>query len=398
MADRSYDLVLLGATGFTGGLTAEYLARHAPAECRWALAGRNRAKLEKLRTQLAHIDPALAELPLVSAESSDQQSLRRVAESTRVVLTTVGPYVLHGEPLVAACADAGTDYVDLTGEPEFVDIMYVRHHQRAVQTGARLVHACGFDSVPHDVGAYFTVQQLPKGAPITVRGYVRASGAVSGGTFASALTAFSRVGRNVSAARARRRIEPRGDGRSSRAVGGRPHFDHESGGWALPFPSLDPQVVARSGRAVPRYGPDFRYSHYVSVPHLWTAAGIVGGVVGLATAAQIPPARAALLRRLPSGEGPSAAKRANNWFRVTFVGEGGGQRVVTQVSGGDPGYDETAKMLTEAALALAFDPGLPQTAGQVTTVAAMGDALLQRLQAAGMRFDVIAGKDVVASQ
>jgi short subunit dehydrogenase-like uncharacterized protein len=139
---------------------------------------------------------------------------------------------------------------------------------------------------------------------------------------------------------------------------------------------------------VERYGPDFRYSHFVAVPHLWTAGGIVGGVAGLFVAAQIPPARTALLKRLPAGEGPSAAKRARSWFRVTFVGEGGGERVVTRVSGGDPGYDETAKMLAEAALALAFDD-LPATAGQVTTVTAMGDALLTRLQKAGIGFEVV---------
>ena len=157
---RTYDIVIFGATGFTGELTAAYLAEHAPAGLRWALAGRNPGKLEAVRDPLAAIDPALAELPLLHADSTDDASLRAVAESTRVVITTVGPYLLHGEPLVAACAAAGTDYVDLTGEPEFVDRMYLEHHDAAVATGARIVHACGFDSIPHDLGAYFTVQQL----------------------------------------------------------------------------------------------------------------------------------------------------------------------------------------------------------------------------------------------
>jgi short subunit dehydrogenase-like uncharacterized protein len=389
--DRIYDLVLLGATGFVGALSAAYLARHAPATCRWALAGRNQEKLEAVRAQLAGIDSSLARLPLLPADAGDPASLRRLAESTRVVMTSVGPYVRYGEALVSACADAGTDYVDLTGEPEFVDTMYVRHHERATRSGARIVHACGFDSVPHDLGAYFTVQQLPAGVPLTLSGYVRASAAMSGGTLASAVTGLSRPRHNVKAARARRQVEPRLDGRSARAVGGRPHFDAASSGWALPLPTLDPQIVARSGRAVARYGPDFRYSHYLCVPHVYTAAGIVAGVAGVAALAQIPPARAALLKRLPAGEGPSVEKRARSWFRVTFVGEGGGQRVVTQVSGGDPGYDETAKMFAEAALALAFDPDLPPASGQLTTVAAMGDALLRRVQAAGIRFEVLSG-------
>jgi short subunit dehydrogenase-like uncharacterized protein len=154
------------------------------------------------------------------------------------------------------------------------------------------------------------------------------------------------------------------------------------------MPTVDPQIVGRSARAVDRYGPDFRYTHSVSLPHAWTAAGLVSLIAGVATVSQIGPARRALLKRLPQGEGPSDEKRAKSWFKVTFVGEGGGQRVVTRVSGGDPGYDETAKMLAESALALAFDD-LPTTAGQVTTAAAMGDSLLDRLQKAGLGFEVL---------
>jgi short subunit dehydrogenase-like uncharacterized protein len=185
--DRPYDIVLFGATGFTGGLTAQYLAGHLPAGARWALAGRSLAKLEAVRDRLAEIDPGCADLPLLTADSTDPASLRAVAEQARVVITTVGPYLEHGEPLVAACAAAGTDYLDLTGEPEFVDRMYLAHHATAARTGARIVHACGFDSIPHDLGALFTVAQLPSGVPLTVRGVVRSNAAFSGGTFHSAL-------------------------------------------------------------------------------------------------------------------------------------------------------------------------------------------------------------------
>src|ERR687891_2339899 len=147
-AERAHDIAVFGATGFTGELTAEYLAGHAPAETRWALAGRNRSKLEQVRERLAGIEPRCAELPLLHADAEDPESLREVAAASRVVITTVGPYINYGEPLVAACAEAGADYVDLTGEPEFVDRMYVRHHKRAEESGARIVHACGFDAIP----------------------------------------------------------------------------------------------------------------------------------------------------------------------------------------------------------------------------------------------------------
>lgn len=200
-AARPYDVVLFGATGFVGVLTAEYLARHAPDGCRWAVAGRDRAKLEKLRTRLTALDPRCADLPLIEADASDEGSLRSLAESARVVATTVGPYVWYGEKLVAACAEAGTDYADLTGEPEFVDRMYVEHDARARETGARLVHACGFDSVPHDLGAYFTVRQLPEDVPLRIDGFVRSNAVFSGGTFASALTAMGRGPQTARAAR-----------------------------------------------------------------------------------------------------------------------------------------------------------------------------------------------------
>ncbi|WP_346538883.1 saccharopine dehydrogenase NADP-binding domain-containing protein [Micromonospora sp. DPT] len=386
--DRPYDLVLFGATGFTGGLTAEYLARHAPAGLRWALAGRNPAKLAAVRDRLTDIDAALAELPLLTADVTDAASLRAVAESARVVASTVGPYVHHGEPLLAACAAAGTDYLDITGEPEFVDLMYVRHHAEAVRTGARLVHACGFDSIPHDLGAWYTVKQLPSDAPITVDGFVRAGGRFSAGTYHSALTAFSRTGEMSRAAKERKAVEPRPEGRRVRAVPGRVGRSKEIGMWAVPLPTIDPQVVRRSAAARPEYGPDFRYRHFAAVKRLPTVLVSGVGFAGLIGLVKLPPTRRWLLGRLASGQGPTAEQRAKSWFRVRFLGSGGGRRVLTEVSGGDPGYDETAKMLAESALCLACDD-LPATAGQVTPVTAMGDALLDRLVKAGITFRVL---------
>ena len=385
---RTYDLVLFGATGFTGGLTAEYLARNVPSGCRWALAGRNRARLEAVRDRLSAIDSQLADLPLLAADATDPGSLRVVAEASRVVITTVGPYIEYGEPLVAACAAAGTDYVDLTGEPEFVDLMFLRHHQTAVASGARIVHACGFDSIPHDLGAWFTVQQLPAGVPVRLRGMLRAGGRPSGGTFASALTAFSRARQMKAVTAERRRTEPRPEGRRVRAVARPPHRDPETGYWLVPLPTVDPLVVKRSAAALDRYGPDFEYAHYAAVRRLPVVVGTGVGVAALAAAAQVPALRRFLMSRLPQGQGPSAEQRAASWFSMRFVGEAGGRRVTTQVSGGDPGYDETAKMLAESALCLAFDDN-PTTAGNVTTATAMAERLVDRLVKAGIGFEVL---------
>ena len=386
-SDRELDIVLFGATGFTGALTAEYLARNAPHGCRWALAGRNHAKLEKVRDRLASFDASLAELPLLHADVNDTASLREIARRARVVITTVGPYIEYGEPLVAACAAAGTDYVDLTGEPEFVDRMYVAHHEQAVRSGARIVHACGFDSIPYDLGVLFTVQQLPEGAALRVRGMLRSNATVSGGTLASALTAISRGAKMRQASAERRALEPRVEGRKVRSSAKGPHFDKEAGFWLVPLPTLDPLVVRRSAAALERYGPDFTYSHYGAAKRLYSVVGGLGLVGVLAAGAQVPPVRSFLMRRLPQGEGPSEERRAKAYFSVRFIGEGGGRTVRTEVRGGDPGYTETSKMLAESALCLAFDEN-PPTAGQVTTAVAMGDHLLARLMRAGLRFTV----------
>jgi short subunit dehydrogenase-like uncharacterized protein len=384
---RRYDLALFGATGFTGGLTAAYLAANAPAGLRWALVGRNRARLEAVAAEIA-AESSAPPPELLLADAADAAALAGVAGAARVVVTTVGPYALHGGPLVAACAAAGTDYVDLTGEPEFVDRMWIEHNAEAERTGARLVHCCGFDSIPHDLGAYFTVAQLPGGVPLKVDGYVRSNAGFSGGTYHSAINGFARARQTVAAARERRRAEARPPGREVHSAPPRVRHDEELGGWVVPLPTIDGPVVRRSAAALDRYGPDFTYGHHAVARHLASVAAVAAGVGAVALLAPLPPARKLMLKAKSPGEGPGEAERERSWFKVRFVGEGGGRRVVTEVSGGDPGYTETAKMLAESGLCLAFDD-LPPTAGQVTTAVAMGDALLARLRRAGISFRLL---------
>ncbi|WP_067599349.1 saccharopine dehydrogenase family protein [Nocardiopsis listeri] len=385
---RGYDIVLFGATGYTGALTAEYLAENAPRELRWALAGRNIDKLEAVRAELAEIDPDRPTPDLLLADVDDTASIRTLAASAQVVITTVGPYAEYGEPLVAACAAEGTDYVDLCGEPAFVDHMYVRHHATAQSTGARIVHACGFDSVPHDLGVLFTVGRLPEGVPLHVEGFVRAQGTASGGTLRSAVGAFSDPVGLIAAARDRRAVEDQPKDRRVRVDRSGIPRTRLARGWTLPLPSLDPQMVARSAAALERYGPDFSYGHYGAFRHLSSAVGAVGGAAGMMAAAQVPALRERLLSLRSPGEGPSEEQLAGGWFTVHFVGSGGGRRVHTLVSGGEPGYAATSGMLAESALCLWRDE-LPTTSGQVTPAAAMGEALIERLPRAGVEFQVL---------
>jgi short subunit dehydrogenase-like uncharacterized protein len=324
----------------------------------------------------------------VVADVGDTDSVRRVAESARVVISTVGPYIHYGEPMVAACAATGTDYVDLTGEPEFVDLMWLRYHEEAQRTGARLVHSCGFDSLPHDLGVLYTVDRLPENAPIRMEGFVRVGGTFSGGTYHSAVHAMSRLRQSMRVAGERRRSEARPADRRVRGETRPPHHDAAAGGWLLPLPTIDPQTVLRSARALDRYGPDFTYSHYLVVKQLPVLAGLVAGTGAMIALAQLPPTRDALLKLRDPGEGPTPEQRAKAWFKVRFRGESGGRRILTEVTGGDPGYGETSKMLAESALCLAHD-AVPERAGQLTPAVAMGQALIDRLTRAGIGFAVV---------
>lgn len=386
-AAREYDIVLFGATGFTGELTAQYLAINSPPKLRWALAGRNQNKLKAVRDRLAAINPSCKDMALLSADAGDTPSLQTVAAQARVVITTVGPYIRHGAGLVAACAANGTDYVDLTGEPEFVDRMWLAHHEAAEASGARIVHCCGFDSIPHDLGALFTVKQLPQDQPIELEGFVRAGGTLSGGTWHSAVTAFSRLRQIAQASKQRRREETWPGDRKIGSTRQRVRYDRELGTWLLPFPSVDPQVVRRSAAALDQFGPDFRYGHYIQVKKFQSLVALMGGASLAVMGAQFGPTRRQLLKFRQPGDGPSPEERAKAWFRVRFHGSAGEQRVVTEVTGGDPGYGETAKMLAESALCLSQDR-LPKRAGMLTPATAMGDKLIARLQKAGIEFRV----------
>jgi short subunit dehydrogenase-like uncharacterized protein len=384
MADRQYDVVVFGATGFTGALTAEYLVQHAPPDTRLGLAGRNREKLEELRARLGE---RARELPLLIADVDDAASIKALAASARVVISTVGPYTLYGEPLVAACAEAGTDYVDLTGESGFVDLMWLRYHEEAQRSGARLVHSCGFDSIPYDLGALFTVSQLPDNVPIRLDGYVRTGGTISGGTYQSTIQIMARLRQARRVARERAAREPRPAGRRVKGDRGQPHHDARAGGWCVPLPTIDPPTVLRSARALETYGPDFTYSHFLVIKRLPVLFGLAAGAGTMIALAQLEPTRDLLSRLKRSGDGPTAEQRARAWFKVQFAAFAGGQLLRTEVSGGDPGYGETSKMLAESALCLAGDE-LPELAGQLTPAVAMGQALIDRLQRAGIRFEV----------
>jgi len=388
--ERSYDIALFGASGYTGRLTAQYLAANAPTGLRWALVGRSLSRLETIADELAADHPEAPAPDLLQADADDSGALNALAEAARVVASTVGPYIHCGGRLVAACAAAGTTYCDITGEPEFVDRTWRLHHTEAERSGGRLVHCCGYDSIPHDLGAYFTIAQLPEGVPLALNGYVRvgSTGVLSGGSYQTAITMLSRARSTAAEAKRRKAAEAPPAGRSIKPAKRALRRQPTLGGWTVPLPTIDGVIVLRSAAAVERYGPDFSYGHHIVAKRLSSVVAAGAAVGTMATMAALPPTRKLLLKLKAAGEGPSKEVRERNWFKVIFVGEGGGMRVVTEVAGGDPGTTETSKMLGQSALCLAFDD-LPHAAGQLTPVAAMGDMLLKRLQQAGTTFQVL---------
>lgn len=379
MSDRAYDVVLLGATGFTGRLTAEHLARRLTGTTtRWAIAGRNEDELKAVADTLPGDGPAIEVVDV-----QDLDGLTALAGRTTALATTVGPFAERGLPVVEACVRAGTEYADITGEPGFVAEVRDRFDAPARDAGIRLVSCCGFDSVPHDLGVGFTVEQLPDDAPLTVRGYVEADARFSGSTARTAVGAIA----------SRQLPSNRVDGeREVRSLPLRIHrIDDAVGidGYGVPLPTVDPAIVLRSAAVLDGYGSKFRYGHFARIR---TLPAVVGGVAGVATfgaLASLPPTRALLEKVLPAaGEGPSAERRARSSFAVTFHGIGGGRQVVTRVSGGDPGYDETAKMLGEAVLTLAQD-GPGTSTGAVTPAQGLGTGYRGRLTGQGLRFEVV---------
>jgi short subunit dehydrogenase-like uncharacterized protein len=404
---REFDIIALGATGFTGALVAEYLLDRygIGRDLRWAAAGRNESKLGQLRSQLG---AAAEELPIIVADSLDPSSMDELAKRARVVLTTVGPYAHFGSPLVAACAANGTHYCDLAGEVQWIRRMIDAHDEQARETGAKIVHCCGFDSIPMDIGAWFLQQEAHARhgdycKSITL--FVKAmKGGASGGTMASMMNIMreARADREVARVLARPySLNPEGEQKGpdegdQRGV----RYDDATKSWTAPFvmATVNTRVVRRTHALLGYpWGKSFRYHEAVrTAPGVggWLkAASVTGGLAGLFTFASFGGTRSLLERYvLPKpGTGPDRKARENGFFNLLQIGElPDGATISGKITGDrDPGYGSTSKMLSEAAVCLAFDDTGPD-GGVLTPAAAMAAPLLERLRKnAGLTFDVL---------
>ncbi len=390
MSDRDYDIVVFGASGFVGKLTAEYLLGKPR---RWAIAGRNRDKLAALGISA----------PIEVVDAMDRAACDRIARRAKVVCTTVGPYAKYGSALVAACAEAGTHYCDLTGEVPWMREMIDAHHARARETGARIVHTCGFDSIPSDLGTWATQQEFIHrfGQPATrVTALFQMSGGVSGGTAASAFE-IAEAMKDPEVRRLLRDPHALDPDRGAHANGRRESpigWNRDLKMFTAPFVMADTNSpVVRRGHALAGFpwGRDFEYREMTGVRGnargLATAIATTAVLGGLQAALKRPRLRAWLRTKAPQpGEGPSAERRARGHWKVRFVAEHGDDKLVYVAAdpAGDPGYQSTAKMLGESALCLAYDD-LKSPGGVLTPSFAMDGALVDRLRKIGLQFQPV---------
>lgn len=379
-SSAEFDIIIYGATGYTGRLVAEYLDQHYSARKdapKWAMAGRSLTKLEQVRDEIG----APADTPLITANSDDPASLRAMCERTRVVLTTVGPYQLYGDDLVAACVETGTDYADLCGEPGWMREKIDLHHETAQKSGARICFSSGFDSIPFDLGVFMLQKEAKAKFGKTahrVKGRVRAmAGTFSGGTAASLGATMKSVAKNpklIPILQSPFGLTPGFEG-PSQPAGMMPEYDEQLGKWAAPFimATINTKNVHRTNFLLGHpYGEDFKYDEM-----MLTSAGEIGEKAAKAAAEMLknpfgakPPA---------PGEGPSKEERENGFYDVLFVGETEEGEVIRYAVKGkyDPGYGSTSRMISETAIALLQSDA---DGGVGTPGSFLGEALVERLE------------------
>jgi short subunit dehydrogenase-like uncharacterized protein len=408
VSDHPFDIVVFGATSFVGQILCEYLfERHgADGGVKWAMAGRSKTKLQSVRSSLGE---DASGIDLLTADASDEGALRDMCAQTRVVISTVGPYALYGSPLVKVCVETGADYMDLAGEVQWIRRMLEAHESEAAESGARIVHCCGFDSVPSDLGVHFHQKAAMEkfGEPATqIRMQVaRMKGAASGGTVASIINIARELAKDPSLRKTLANpysLVPGGRARARQPNIKLPQRDPETGAWLGPFvmAGVNTRIVHRSNALSDyAYGADLLYDESMRMGKGLKgglfATAFTGGLGAFMAGAALPPSRWLMENYLlpKPGEGPSPEQQRNGMYDLRFYGTtAAGNKLTTKVTGDrDPGYGSTARILGEAAVCLAKDVvGTRLGGGFWTPATALGDSLLARLeQHAGLTFEIL---------
>jgi short subunit dehydrogenase-like uncharacterized protein len=406
MTQAQYDIIVFGATSFVGQIITEYLLKQFPGEqLSWAIAGRSEEKLIALKNKLGE---SAKDLPMMLADANDFEALKNLCQQTKVIMTTVGPYDLYGEPVVKACVETGTDYCDLTGEAHWIKRMLDKYEAAAKTSGARIVHCTGFDSIPSDLGVYHLQREARKAFGIhchDVRLRIKnMRGSASGGTIATALNIAKLVKSDPQVKQVLVNpyaLCPPEHGYITRQQSDKLQFDKTFDSWVGPFfmASINTRIVHRSNAlSKDSYGSDFKYNEGVMTGKGWQAKvkarGIYWGLAAFFAGASIGPIRAFLSRFVLTkpGDGPDERAQMKGFYDFRFIGvTAQGEQIITKVYGDrDPGYGSTAKIMSQAAVCLAQDVDAKIEGGFWTPATLMGDTLLERLQQhAGLTFDVL---------
>ena len=395
--NKKYDITVFGATGFTGELTAIYLAsKQKKEDFTLAIAGRDSIKLSAVKLKIKSQYPE-AEIDLITADVMKYSTLLEMASLSKNLITTVGPYLEFGEDVLRACVEGKANYFDLTGEGKFVFDMEKIYGRKAKEQEIKIINCCGFDSIPADLGAYFTVMNLPKEESKVVECFVSfESGdktlmggfnSISGGTWHSALGIMS--GNDID--RQKISFDEIKASNKKRSITPLPmefRLREETKTYGAPLPFVDVEVVLRSAAELEEYGSSFQYGHFAAID---STPKLIGGVLGAGLIfglAQFEPTRDLLKQFRKQGDGPDAELRSKNSFTLSFIGKSKSKTVTVEVTGGDPGYGDTSKMLAESAICILKDDN-PEKFGFVTPAISMGQNLITRLNAAGIKFKVV---------
>ena len=367
MVDKKYDILVYGATGFTGQLICEYLSKHKDIEnIKWGISGRDESKLKNISNHFS--------VDYIKADSFDIPSLNNLTSLSKLIISTVGPYSLYGKKLVESCVNNKTHYLDLTGEPEFVHFVEKDFAIKAKEEGVILMNCCGFESIPPDIGVYYTLKKL-KSHDAKINTFLKTKGKISGGTWASFLNAFS----------SKKPIIKKGLNKSKKAK--KIFYVKELKKWALIFPVIDKHIVKKSAKQL-NYGENFSFNEYILFNSIFKIIGLIISVTFIGILAKSEIFRNWLKSFIPSGTGPSEKERSNHWFELKIFGNTKTEHIVTTVKGGDPGYGETSKFISEMALCIILNyDQLNSNKGVITPAQCSGELMIRRLINAGIKFD-----------
>ena len=366
MVDKKYDIIVYGASGFTGKLICDYLYHHHDSKnLKWAIAGRNKSKLSSISKKY-NID-------LFVANSFDMDSLNLITAETKLIISVVGPYSLYGKKLIESCINNRCHYLDLTGEPDFVHFVEHNYSEKANNNNVILMNCCGFESIPPDIGTYYTIKKL-KDQNAKVKTFLKTKGKISGGTWASFLNSFTSK---------KPIIKTSNKGEKVKKI----FYVKELKKWALIFPVIDKHIVRKSAKNL-NYGKDFSFNEYILFNSLFKIIGLIISIGFIGFLAKFKFFRNWLTSFIPSGNGPNKEERRKHWFELKIFAYTKTEQIITTVSGGDPGYGETSKFISEMALCIILDyDRLNSNKGVITPAQCGGDLMIERLINANIKFN-----------